>query len=96
MQCTFKKPFLESTNKCQYSESKWLLSLQIFLSDSGISIQFYDTYVIPLQRKMIHYFMDHNAVESGLFDLGQLHWLNHACLFLQVLIVSDILDPFCV
>ena len=84
-------PLLEGKETCEYSESKWIQSIQTFLFENGIGIQFYKNYVMPLQREADSFIMDH-AVQSGAFSTMELHKINHVRLFLQVLTVADISD----
>ena len=52
-----KRPIFEDTSVCTYGETKLIKSIQYFLITNQIQLQFYESYVMPLQRENDEYLM---------------------------------------
>jgi hypothetical protein len=83
-------PILEDTKiSLPHLESKWLASLRSFLGSIDGSIELKDTFVEPIQRENDKFLMD-LAIQSKLFTPKQLKKINYCRMYLNVLLLSDI------
>lgn len=77
--------------KLPYLESRWLQSLRQYLADVQGTIQLYDAPVAQRQREGDLFLMD-VAIANG-FKPAELRRVNYCRMYLNVLLLSDIVTP---
>jgi hypothetical protein len=81
----------DTTTKLPHLECKWLASLRQFLQDIEGQIHLRHDFVEPLQRQQDSFLMD-LATGTKKFGKAELRRINYCCMYLGVLLLSDIVS----